>query len=123
MRALHAFEQHGEVENLIKLFADDCELQHKPREDLYRGPDGARQFWEGYRGRFASVQSLFTHVTEADSTAVLEWYSDGEVPESHRHLRYSGVSIIEFDDDERVRKFRTYYDSSVFGSERALRVH
>ena len=49
---------------------------------------------------------------DADSGSVLEWVSRGALPDG-APVEYRGVSVLEVEGD-RVRKFRTYYDSAVF---------
>lgn len=122
MRALHDFEQHDKLDQLLQLFTDDCEVEHKPREELYRGVDAARQFWAGYRGQFHGIRSLFTHVFEAGPNVVLEWYSDGKLP-TDRDVRYGGVTIIEFSPDARIKRLRIYYDSAVLRTAKDHAVH
>lgn len=110
MRALQAFEADGRPEPLVELFADDAELSNLTHAE--RGRDGARKFWEDYRSAFGSVRSEFTAVTVGDGGAALEWASDGTLP-TGAPIRYRGVSVLEVDGD-RVRRFRTYYDSAAF---------
>lgn len=112
MQTLQQVEAAQAVEPLIALFAADAELINLAMTEPLRGHDGARQFWQKYLSVFDRIHSHFTHVAETDSTAVLEWISEGSL--SHGEpVRYRGVSILEFNQDH-VQKFRTYYDSAVF---------
>ena len=47
-----------------------------------------------------------------DGGAALEWESEGALP-TGAPIRYRGVSLLEFAGD-RVKRFRTYYDSAAF---------
>ena len=58
------------------------------------------------------MRSEFTDTRRAHGFAALEWKSDGALPDG-KPVRYRGVSLIDFD-GERVRRFRTYYDTAVF---------
>ena len=55
---------------------------------------------------------VFTDTRRADGSATLEWKSDGTLPDG-KPISYRGVSLIDFDGD-RVKRFRTYYDSAAF---------
>lgn len=107
---LQASEQSRDPGPVAVLFADDAELANLTHER--KGADGARQFWDEYLRAFKNVRSDFFAVYEADSFAVLEWTSTGELP-TGTPIQYKGVSVLETAGD-RVRKFRTYYDSAAF---------
>lgn len=110
MEALRAFEADGRPDPLVELFADDAELANLARAE--RGRDGARRFWEEYRRAFGTIRSEFAAVIVGDGAAALEWESSGTLP-SGAPIRYRGASVLEVDGD-RVRRFRTYYDSAAF---------
>jgi ketosteroid isomerase-like protein len=110
VRAWHEFERGGEAGHLARMFSEDAELLHKPTEDLYRGRDGALQYWGDVRARVRTMLTLVTHIVEAEGAAVLEWYADA-VTHADRKVRFSGATVLEFDADERVRRLRTYYDA------------
>lgn len=110
MRALQAFEAGADVGELAGLFADDAEAANLVRAE--RGPDGVRRFWIDYRAAFREVRSRFSTVTIGETGAALEWESEGALP-SGEPIRYRGVSVLDVDGD-RVRRFRTYYDSAAF---------
>lgn len=112
MKALRAFEADGRPGPLVGLFADDAELSNLARSES--GRDGARRFREEYRRAFAEVRSEFTAATVGGRGAALEWESEGSLP-TGAPIRYRGVSVLEVDGD-RVRGFRTYYDSAAFVS-------
>ena len=48
-----------------------------------------------------------------EDRAVLEWVSEGTFPDG-RPVRYPGVSVLDAQDGDLVRRFRTYYDSAPF---------
>jgi ketosteroid isomerase-like protein len=110
MAALQGFEADGRVERLADLFADDAELSNLAHAE--RGRDGARRFWQQYRAAFGEILSAFRAVIVGEGGAALEWESDGTLS-SGAPIRYRGVSLLEVDGD-RVRRFRTYYDSAAF---------
>jgi ketosteroid isomerase-like protein len=112
MQTLQQIEATGDVEPLVAMFTEDAELINLAMTEPLQGRDGARRFWQKYLSVFQRVQSKFTNVVEGDSTAVLEWMSEGALSTGEL-LNYRGVSILETDNGQ-VRRFRTYYDSAVF---------
>ena len=112
MSALQQAERTGALDPLLALFHDDAEALNLGRTEPARGKDGIREFWQGYLSAFRDIGSEFTHVLHADSGSVLEWVSRGALPDGSP-VEYRGVSVLEVEGDK-VRKFRTYYDSAVF---------
>lgn len=112
MSSLQEAERTRDVEPLVRLFADDAEVETAMLHRSHRGREGARAFWKEYLGAFGSVRSEFTDTRRADGFASLEWKSDGTLPDG-RPVSYRGVSLIDTD-GEKVRRFRTYYDTAVF---------
>ncbi|MFN7140538.1 MAG: nuclear transport factor 2 family protein [Limisphaerales bacterium] len=112
IRSLQESEQSHNPEPLLRLFADQCTLTRLNSDEPYNGRDGAKLFWDEYLGLFREIRSRFTNVIESGNTAVLEWDAEGRF-ETGEPIHYRGVSIVEFDGDK-VRKFRTYYDSAPF---------
>lgn len=108
--ALQEAEQSGDAGPLVGLFAEDAEISSPERGELNHGAVGASRFWHEYLRSFGRVRSEFTRDLEAGGVAVLEWVSRGSLP-GGEPVRYEGVSILEFDGD-RVKRFRTYYDSA-----------
>ena len=111
MDALQQAEQSGDPAPLVALYADDSTTQNLT-EEVYRGVDGARDFWQRYLENFQTIRSEFGHVTEGTDTGVMEWAASGKLKDGS-DIHYRGVSIIELD-GERVKAFRTYYDSAAF---------
>jgi ketosteroid isomerase-like protein len=112
MDALRRAEETKDVAPLVKLFADDAELESPVRSAARHGAKGARRFWDEYLRAFGSVRSEFTHVKDAGEFASLEWSSSGTLPDG-TPVRYAGVSLID-GSDGKVSRFSTYYDSAAF---------
>ncbi|MFA9477001.1 nuclear transport factor 2 family protein [Phycisphaerales bacterium AB-hyl4] len=110
--ALHSVEQQQDMETMTSLFSEDAELINAARNFKPQGQEGARQFWQQYRSAFDTIYSEFTSVKEGDGFAVLEWHGSG-TRQNGQPLEYDGVSVIEHDGGH-IRRFATYYDSSVF---------
>ena len=112
MQALQAAEKTGELDGLAELFSDQAELKRLTGAAPATGQGGARQFWQEYLGSFRRIRSEFTNVIECGRTVVLEWVSEAE-PQTGPAFHYEGVSVLEVDQD-RVQRFRTYYDTARF---------
>lgn len=116
MRRLEEAERSRDVTDLVALFTNDAHLESVAR--TADAPDSnAETFWTQYLDGFREIRSSFLHVTEEGERTVLEWSSEGRLPAGDP-IRYRGVSVLEWDDD-RVRRFRTYYDSAAFVRTRA----
>ena len=107
--ALHTVERDGDPAALAALVSDDAEVSsidgHGPR----RGPDGMTELFSQYVSQFESLDTTFTHVTETESSATLEWTTEVELPDGHS-LDYTGVTIIDHADGA-ITRFATIYDS------------
>jgi hypothetical protein len=112
--ALRQLEERGDVEPMVALFTPDASVSNPLTERVHGGPDGARQFWSGYRSAFKSIRSEFRHVLEDDSSALLEWTSSGAGPAGE--IAYAGVSVLEFGPDG-LTAFRTYFDPRHVGAQ------
>jgi ketosteroid isomerase-like protein len=112
METLQQTESSGDVEPLVALFTENAELSNLAMDDPLQGRDKIRHFWKNYLSVFDRIQSRFTHVTEGNSTIVLEWVSEGALA-SGEPMKYQGISVLEMA-DQQVQRFRTYYDSAVF---------
>lgn len=118
MKALKTLETEQNPAPLVALFADDATLERMTHK-VYEGKADAETFWQEYLAPFAVIATEFYNVTEDDDGAVLEWASEGSL-EGGKAIRYRGVSSLSFE-GERVKSFRTYYDSAAFLSEGASR--
>lgn len=110
MQALQEAERAGRIEDLAALFSDDAEVSNLARAEPLRGPEGVRRFWGDYLAAFRQVHSAFGAVLEGKDHAVLEWTSEGELPDG-RAISYRGISVLEWSEN-RIHCFRTYYDSA-----------
>lgn len=118
MNALKTLETEQDSATLVALFADDATLERMTHK-TYEGKADAENFWQEYLAPFETIATEFYNVTEDDDGAVLEWVSEGSL-ESGKAIRYRGVSSLSFEGDK-VKSFRTYYDSAAFLTEAASR--
>ena len=111
--ALHALEERRELESIVGLFAADCDVGNVVSPRVFRGSEGAREFWSVYRETFGELRSEFRNVIAGGGRAALEWTTTGTAANGHP-IDYDGVSILEFDGD-RIGRFRAYFDPSKLG--------
>lgn len=113
IKALQETENSRDPGALVALFANDSELINLALTEPLRGAEGAQRFWTNYLTAFDQIHSEFHQITQTDQTAVLEWVSQGAMAGTGQEFNYRGVSVIEHD-GEKVKRFRSYYDSAVF---------
>ena len=107
--ALIDLESAGDVEPIVLLFADDCEVGNVLAVEKYRGIEGARQFWTNYRANFGDVYSIFQNEIYSENNLVLEWTTEGKI-KNGRKIKYAGVSILETK-GKKITRFYAYFDS------------
>ncbi len=112
MDALRRSEKDHTPDPLVELFDEKAELRNLSGDAPETGIAGARKFWTAYLDSFGRIASTFHHVVEGPDGIVLEWTSEGTLPDG-RPIHYRGVSVLEAAND-RVRRFRAYYDSAAF---------
>ena len=112
--ALQTFEQDRDLDAFARVFAPDAELLRPEQRGGEQGEDGVRTFWQQYLDQFASIRSEFSRVVEAGQLGELEWTSKGSLGSASEgtEVEYEGVSLLEFDDQGRVSRFATYYDTA-----------
>ena len=114
--ALQTLESGGDVDAFVAaVFTDDAVLLRPETGQELQGTDGARKYWQQYLAQFAEVRSEFSRVRDADGMGVLEWTSRGSFPDG-ADLEYTGVSLLEFGEDDRVTRFATYFDTARFAT-------
>ena len=122
VEALGRLEAAGELEPLVSLFADECEVGNVVSPEKFRGREGAREFWGAkYRDTFGEVRSTFRNVFAAANRAALEWTTEGTASDG-RPVRYDGVSILETE-GERITRFRAYFDAGALGRQLTGKAH
>ncbi len=114
---LHHLEQTGDPEPLVATYGEESETSNVASDRVFRGRDGARDFWRRYRGSFGEMQSSFRNVIVAGDRAALEWVTEGTGPEGIP-FRYDGVSLLEMAGEgeaEGITRFRAFFDSAHLG--------
>ncbi len=113
--ALQRLESDRDLEPFLAQFADGVTLLRPEQGGQEQGTDGARRFWQAYLGQFEQIGSTFGRIVDAGPYAELEWVSEGAL-RTGRPITYAGVSLLEHDDDGKVVRFATYYDTAAFST-------
>ncbi|HEX8720837.1 MAG TPA: nuclear transport factor 2 family protein [Pyrinomonadaceae bacterium] len=118
VEALGRLEAGRELEPIVGLFSEDCEVGNVVSPEKFRGREGAREFWGAkYRDTFGEVRSAFRNVSATEGGAVLEWTTEGTANDG-TPVSYDGVSILEIDGGL-IRRFRAYFDAGSLGRQLA----
>jgi hypothetical protein len=107
VEALRKLEEDRDVEPLVEIHADDCEVGNVSVSETFRGHEGLRGFWTEYRKTFGEMKSTFRNVFATEQGAALEWTTEGT--SNGNTVIYDGVSILEIDGGK-VHRFIAYFD-------------
>ncbi len=110
--ALHKLESDRDLETIVGLFSEDCEIGNVVTEDK---DIGVEQFWTSYRESFGEVESTFRNEIITGDRTALEWTTTGTNGEGHK-FKYDGVSILETDGDK-ITRFHAYFDPNKLGKQ------
>jgi len=109
VEALRKLEEDRDVEPLVEIHAEDCEVGNVSVSETFRGHDGLREFWTEYRKTFDEMESTFRNVfADEEGHAALEWTTEGT--SNGNSVSYAGVSILEIEGGK-VRRFMAYFDT------------
>jgi ketosteroid isomerase-like protein len=107
VEALWKLEDDRDVEALVEIHTEDCEVGNVSASEKFRGYEGLREFWTEYRKTFGEMKSTFRNVFATEEGAALEWTTEGT--SDGDSVSYAGVSILEIEDGK-VRRFMVYFD-------------
>ncbi len=113
IEALHKLEENEEVDGIVGLFDDGCEIGNVTLTKSLSGSEGAREFWINYRKTFGQVHSTFNNKIISDKTAALEWTTEG-TNQDGSEINYEGVSVLEIENDK-IKRFFAYFNPSKLG--------
>jgi hypothetical protein len=108
VEALHKLEEDRDVEALVEIHTEDCEVGNVSVPESFRGHDSLREFWTSYHSTFGEMRSEFRNVFATEKGAALEWTTQGT--SNGDSVSYAGVSILEIEGDK-VRRFMAYFDT------------
>lgn len=108
VQALWKLEEDRDVEALVEVHTEDCDVGNVSVPKTFSGHDGLREFWTSYRDTFGEMKSEFRNVFADDSGhAALEWTTTGT--SDGDSVSYDGVSILEIEDGK-VSRFHAYFN-------------
>jgi steroid delta-isomerase-like uncharacterized protein len=108
VEALRKLEQDRDVEALVEIHAEDCDVGNVAVPRTFSGHDGLRKFWTSYRDTFGDMKSEFRSVfADEAGHAALEWNTTGRA--NGNEISYDGVTLLEIEDGK-VSRFRAYFD-------------
>ncbi len=107
-RALRALENELDLQPMVQLYADDCEVRSPLVHDPLIGLEGVRRYWRQYLDNFQEIRSEFLSLHDGKTGAALEWISsavawDGTI------LEFAGATML-LSKDERITSMRVYFD-------------
>ena len=114
VEALRKLEEDRDVEGLVGIHAEDCEVGNVSVSETFRGHDGLREFWTEYRKTFGEMKSTFRNVFATEEGAALEWTTEGT--SNGDTVSYDGVSILEIEGGKVIR-FMAYFDTRALASQ------
>jgi steroid delta-isomerase-like uncharacterized protein len=108
VEALWKLEQYRDLEALVEIHTDDCDVGNVAVPRTFSGHDGLREFWTSYRDTFGDMKSEFRNVfADEAGHAALEWNTSAQA--NGNDVSYEGVSLLEIEDGK-VSRFRAYFD-------------
>ena len=107
VEALSELEENRNVEALVEIHTEDCEVVNVSVPETLRGHEGLRAFWTRCRSTFGEMRSEFRNVFATEEGAALEWTTEGT--SNGDTFSYDGVSILEIGGGK-VRRFMAYFD-------------
>jgi SnoaL-like domain len=107
VEALHKLEEDRDVEPLVEIHTEDCEVGNVSVPQAFESHEGLREFWSEYRKTFGEMKSTFRNVFATEDRAALEWTTEGT--SEGDQVSYDGVSILEIEGGK-VRRFVAYFD-------------
>lgn len=114
VEALGRLESGRELDGIVALFAEGCEVGNVVSPEKFGGREGAREFWGAkYRDTFGEVRSTFRNVFATENRAALEWTTEGTSSDGSP-VKYDGVSLLETD-GELITRFCAYFDAGSLG--------
>jgi ketosteroid isomerase-like protein len=106
--ALRALENELDLQPLVQLCSDDCEITNPLWGGGGMGGDAARRYWRQYLDRFQVVRTEFRSQVDGQSASALEWISSANLPDGHP-VEFSGVTIL-LSKDSRITAMHVYFD-------------
>ncbi len=111
IEALGKLEKNEDTETIASLFADSAEIGNVT---LIKNVSNPKEFWTNYRKTFGEVSSEFTNKIHSENVSALEWTTAG-TSASGGEINYGGVSVLEFDESDKIKRFFAYFNPAKLG--------
>lgn len=115
IEALAAVERKGELDDMVQIFAEGCQIGTPVNAVKLHGQEGAREFWRIYRSAFRDVHSSLRNIIVAESCFALEWTVRALDTEG-KTLSWEGVSVADVCAGQ-ITRFRSYFDTKHVGDQ------
>ncbi len=73
VEALWKLEQERDVEALVEIHTEDCDVGNVAVPRTFAGHDGLREFWTSYRNTFGDMKSEFRNVFADEAGHAPPW--------------------------------------------------
>ena len=103
-------DPNATVDDIVELFAADAVLK-SPREGIFHGRDGVREFFELNTEFFAEGAHHMTDFYTDGDTVVCEGWIEGRTTAGRSYEGVGLVDIMKFSDEE-IAELRVYLDYS-----------
>jgi ketosteroid isomerase-like protein len=108
VRALRALENELDLQPLVQLYADDCDVRNPLVDEPLLGAEGVRRYWRNYLDQFQDIRTEFTSAVDGQNGSALEWISSA-VASDGRPLELNGSTVL-LAKDERITSMHVYFD-------------
>lgn len=104
-------DEESTIEDIVDLFADGAVLK-SPREGVFHGRDGVREFFQRNAEFFAEGAHDIQAYYECDGTVVCEGTINGRTTAGREYEGIGLVDVMELNDDDEITALRVYLDYS-----------
>jgi ketosteroid isomerase-like protein len=108
VRAFRGLENELDLQPMIQLYAEDCELRSPIVEEPLIGLEAARRYWRQYLDRFQAIRTEFVSLHDGRNGSALEWISSAVAWDGHP-LEFGGATVLQ-SKDERITSMHVYFD-------------
>jgi ketosteroid isomerase-like protein len=109
VEALDAFEQRGNLERMLDIFAEGCEIGNALHPEQFHGKSGAREYWNHYRTRFGKMHSTIRNIVTGDDSIAIEWTATA-TDCAGQEFSHDGVTVLDVRGPQ-ITRFRSYFDT------------
>src|SRR4051794_3611526 len=108
IRALRGLENDRDLQPVVQLFAEHCEITSPLVPTPMHDTEGVRGHWRAYLDSFEEVRTEFISVVDGHDISALEWISSATLPDG-RPVEFSGATVL-LSEDNRIVSMHAYFD-------------